>query len=164
MSFLRPGAAILEIGSAFGRDANYLESFGFMVDRTDATQGFVDLLCKNGYSARLFNILTDQFDETYDLIFANAVFLHFQPSEMAEVLAKIHQSLKRNGILSFSVKYGEGEEWSTEKVGLPRYYCYWNEEKIRALLVKQGYEILFLSCDETWLQIIARPIEELSFS
>ena len=116
----------------------------------------MDFLSKNGHSARLFNILTDEFDATYDLIFANAVFLHFQPNELETILKKIPQGLNRGGLLSFSLKYGEGEEWTVEKLGLPRYFCYWNEERIMAMLVKQGYEVIYFDGNEKWLQIIAR--------
>lgn len=39
----------LEIGSAFGRDAGYLERKGHSVECTDATQAFVDLLNKANF-------------------------------------------------------------------------------------------------------------------
>lgn len=77
MSLLTQDAKILEIGSAFGRDTRYFESSGFRVNRIDAAQGFVDLLNNNGYSAHIFNVLTDEFESTYDLIFANAKRLFF---------------------------------------------------------------------------------------
>lgn len=37
---------ILEVGSAFGRDASYIESKGCSVQRSDATIGFIDYLEK----------------------------------------------------------------------------------------------------------------------
>ena len=82
LSFLAPNAAILEIGSGFGRDAAYIETKGFQVQRTDAVLGFVDSLQAQGHPAFSFNLLTDPFPQSYDLIFANAVFLHFNPQEL----------------------------------------------------------------------------------
>ncbi len=41
LDLLPLNAHIIEIGSAFGRDAQYIESCGFSVKRTDATIGFV---------------------------------------------------------------------------------------------------------------------------
>ena len=45
LNYLATDAKIIEIGSAFGRDANYMESVkGFAVERTDASEGFVAYL------------------------------------------------------------------------------------------------------------------------
>lgn len=52
-------ASILEIGSGTGRDAQYMEDRGFTVSRTDAVQGFVDLLVRQDHTALLLNVLDD---------------------------------------------------------------------------------------------------------
>ncbi|MBX9924174.1 MAG: methyltransferase domain-containing protein [Rhabdochlamydiaceae bacterium] len=156
LSLLPLDAHILEIGSAFGRDAQYIESKGFSVERTDATKGFVSLLQEKGYYARLFNVLTEDFSAVYDLVFANRVFLHFTPFELESVLNKIKASLTDKGILAFSLKKGEGEEWSEEKLGNPRYYCYWSRDKIQSLLELSGFEVISIAEDDKFLQVIAR--------
>ena len=46
-----PGARVLEIGSAAGRDARALEAAGLSVRRTDVTPGFVELMRADGYAA-----------------------------------------------------------------------------------------------------------------
>src|SRR6185295_18833198 len=117
LKLLPEHARIIEIGSAFGRDANYIESHGFTVERTDATEGFISLLQAMGHTVRRFNVLKDEFAAHYDLVFANAVFLHFTQEEIATVLGKVHAGLNERGILAFSVKKGEGEGWSTVKIG-----------------------------------------------
>lgn len=157
LSCLSRDSKILEVGSGFGRDADYIESFGFKVERTDATESFVTFLREQGRFARRFNILTDPFEDQYDLIFANAVFLHFTPVELEIVLQKIHSSLKNNGILAFSVKKGEGEEWTSEKLGEPRYFCYWDRDRMIFLLKKVGLEIVHIHEDERYLQVIVKP-------
>ncbi len=103
LKLLPTNPSIVEIGSAFGRDAQYIESCGFSVERTDATLGFVTFLNNKGYPAYSFNILKDHFSSSYDLIFANAVFLHFTPEELEGVLKKVHASLNVNGILAFTI-------------------------------------------------------------
>ncbi|MDP1880158.1 MAG: methyltransferase domain-containing protein [Parachlamydiaceae bacterium] len=158
LNLLPSNPRIIEIGSAFGRDAQYIESQGFSVERTDATVGFVNFLKNKGYSAKEFNILTDDFTSVYDLIFANAVFLHFNSEELIEVLKKIQGSLSTNGILAFSVKHGEGEGWSNEKIGQPRFFCYWNKDKIQLLMETLNFEVLSISEDEKFLQITAKKI------
>jgi 2-polyprenyl-3-methyl-5-hydroxy-6-metoxy-1,4-benzoquinol methylase len=106
LTLLSPTASILEIGSAFGRDAKYIESQGFIVQRTDAAKSFLEYLHNFGYAAYHFNILTDPFTAHYDLIFANAVLLHFTPDELKSILQKIHMHLRPNGLLAFSMKVG----------------------------------------------------------
>lgn len=61
-------AKIIEVGTAFGRDASYIENQGYKVERTDATEGFVDWLNQNGHPARVFNLISDDFDNNYDLV------------------------------------------------------------------------------------------------
>lgn len=154
-------ASILELGSAFGRDAEYIESKGYKVQRTDATQAFVDYLRKQGHSAEYFNAIIDEFPSSYDLIFANAVLLHFTTDEVEVVLWKIFQSLNVGGRLSFSLKLGEGEEWSDAKLGAPRYFHYWQENEIIQLLENTGYDNIHTynglvgRNDAQWLHIIA---------
>jgi SAM-dependent methyltransferase len=156
LSLIQTHAHILEVGSGFGRDARYIESLGFMVERTDAAEGFVKRLQKEGYSARLFNVLIDEFRGKYDLIFANCVFLHFSPKDLDKILHKVYDSLETGGILSFSVKRGEGEVWSTEKLAAPRYFCYWKKESIKILVELACFEVVSISQDEKFLQIIAK--------
>jgi predicted TPR repeat methyltransferase len=156
LSLLPKAATILEIGSSFGRDARYIEAKGYSVERTDATKGFIQLLEKQGYSARQFNVLTQDFTSSYDLIFANAVFLHFTPAELETVLGKISEALLHNGLLAFSVKPGEGEEWTSAKIGHPRYFCYWRKEPLCALVKSKGFDLLSIGEDETFLRLTAK--------
>ncbi|HUO55273.1 MAG TPA: class I SAM-dependent methyltransferase, partial [Rhodoblastus sp.] len=112
LDLLAPSARIFELGAAFGRDAAYMRDRGFAVECADAVPGFVEILRARGLSARLFNALTDDFDGPYDLIFANAVLLHFNGDDCARVLAKLRRALAPRGRLAFSLKRGRGEEWS----------------------------------------------------
>src|SRR5579862_5200641 len=49
LALLPKSARIFEIGSGFGRDARYMETKGFTVHRSDATQAFVHLLQQEGH-------------------------------------------------------------------------------------------------------------------
>ncbi len=136
---LTPSASILEIGSAFGRDAAYIQSRGFTIHCTDAVAGFVELLRARGFEARLFNILTDAPGRAHDLIFANAVLLHFTHAEFASALAGLRAALVPGGRLAFSLKRGRGEEWSSAKLGAPRYFHYWEPDDLPPLLRAAGF-------------------------
>ena len=91
-----------------------------------------------GFKARQFNVLTDDLDDHYDLILANAVLLHFTRSEFSDVVRKLHQSLKGGGRFAFSLKRGQGESWSLEKIGAPRFFCYWEREAVEPVLRDAG--------------------------
>jgi SAM-dependent methyltransferase len=158
LTLLPPQARIMEIGSGFGRDAHYIESCGFAVERTDATQGFVTLLQRQGHPARLFNIITDPFAQKYDLIFANAVLLHCTGQEFADAINKISSSLVPGGILAFSMKYGTGEEWVTAKLDLPRYFCYWQPDEITKVLQVANFEVIEILDDGRFFDVIARRL------
>ncbi len=163
LTYVKKGETILELGSGCGRDADYIESQGYKVKRTDAAHSFVELLKKQGKEAFLLNAITDEFTSIYSMFFANGVFLHFTPEETKKVFSKAHASLKADGILACTVKQGEGSGWSEEKLGMPRYYCYWQEQKLQELLYQTGFEVLELKVSErgknaSWISIIARKI------
>lgn len=155
-------ARLLELGSAMGRDAAYLQDQGYVVECTDVTQGFVDMLNAKGFSARKLNAITDDFGGPYDLILASAVLLHFTREETAQVLRKAYDALTDGGMFSFTLKQGEGEEISDEKLGAPRYFCYWQADQIADYLQDAGFEKIDVrdgnwgSRNVQWLQIIAK--------
>lgn len=161
LKLLPPGAHVLELGSAHGRDAKYIESKGFKVDRTDAVKGFVDYMIKQGYEARVLNVLTDELGGLYDMVYANAVFLHFNQEQLKLILDKVKGSLKSNGLLAFSVKIGDGSTWSKSKIGAPRYFTYWREEPLREFLKSSGFKIEYFKEGSTghnnsdWFHVIA---------
>lgn len=154
-------AHILEFGSAFGRDASYLQNLGYKVECTDATQAFVDLLKQKGFNAHQLNAITDDLGSQYDFVLANAVLLHFTRDETKQVLQKVFAALNSGGTFAFTLKQGEGEKWSEDKLGAPRYFCFWTDEQIRQLVEETGFTDVKVTGDKvttnaTWLQVIAR--------
>ncbi len=130
---------ILEIGSGSGKDAEYFASQGFNMQLTDASQGFVDYLNSRGMNARLLNALSDDLGKNHDMVFADAVFLHFTTAQLNKVLLKVFGSLKINGRVAFSLKIGSGDEITDRKLDVPRYFCYWDSEDITRLLNETGF-------------------------
>lgn len=158
-------AHILEFGSAFGRDAKYIQDLGYSIECTDATKAFVDLLQSKGFNARMLNAITDEIPDEYNLVLANAVLLHFTRDETAKVLQKVFQALKPGGTFAFTLKQGEGEEWTDSKLGAPRFFCYWTEDRIDTLLKDVGFSEIAITADQrtknaVWLQGIAVKSDE----
>ena len=157
LSHVPPGATVLELGSAFGRDAAYIESAGYKVQRSDVAKGFVNLLKSQGHDAKLLNALTDPLGGPYDMVFADAVLLHFTVDEFNTVSAKIYASLRTQGIFAFTVKQGRGSEWSDDKLGAPRFFQYWQREDLQRAVEQAGFKLLRLSADPAakWWQVVA---------
>lgn len=158
LGMLPPGSTIFEIGSAFGRDAVYFESQGYNVQRTDAAKAFVELLGSHGHDARQFNALTDEWPSGFDMIFANAVFLHFDEQEFGLAVRKAFEALEAGGIFVLSVKEGKGEGWSSQKMGEPRYFKYWLPGPLQAALEAVGFQVVTLdeADDKKWLHAIVK--------
>ena len=135
---IAPGARVLELGSGTGRDAVELERRGFVVRRTDATQAFIDMMRADGHVADRLDALHDDFGGPYDAVFADAVFLHFDRAQLADVLRKAARAAK---VLAFSTKEGKGEEWSNRHLDLPRHFVLWQEDPLRELLASTGWAI-----------------------
>jgi len=153
---------ILEVGSGPGKEAEYILSKGFDVECSDAVPNFVEILQKKGFKTRMLNLLTQDIGGMYDMIFANAVLLHFNPEETQFVSQKICGALNKNGIFTVRVKKGNGAFWSVEKLGKPRYFYHWDPAEFRIMLEKCGFQIVSLTesytehNDTNWIGIIAQ--------
>lgn len=142
LSYAKPHGSVLEIGSATPRDATYIREHGFTVQCSDAAQGFVEHLRDLGEPAVKINIIKDVPAQTYDVVFANAVFPHFTVEDTENALANIQKCLNTDGILTFNVKQGEDEEWVNEKMHDQRYVHYWQPYEIYEKVRNAGYEII----------------------
>lgn len=164
LSYIPSSGKILEVGSGFGRDAEYVQQSGYSIECSDAVPNFVNLLQKKGFKTRLLDLLRDDLGSDYDMILADAVLLHFTPEECSEVTEKIHTALNDRGILALRMKQGNGPMWSNEKIGESRYFYYWQLDELKKLLNDNGFEWLKVTESHTshnnaiWMHIIVRKI------
>ena len=150
---------MLEIGSGPGRDALLLEQRGLRVARTDATRAFVDMLRADGHAARLLNVITDPIVGQFDGVLANAVLLHLNAAEFAAAVTKLRQAVGVGAPFALTVKEGDGSEWHTRRLDLPRHFTYWREEPLRRALTAGGWHVDWLahvSGHEPWLHVLCR--------
>jgi len=133
---LPSGGTVLEVGSGTGRDADFIESLGMFVRRTDATQAFLDLMAERGKKADLLNVMTDELDGgPYDGVLAMGVLIHVDREQVDPVLRKIHAALKPGGAFLVAMRKGEGEtsgEYHTVQ---------WTGERFAALLAAVGLSV-----------------------
>lgn len=127
---------ILELGSGTGRDAHC------KVDCTDASNAFVDYMRALGLHAKLLDVLKDDYPKGYDLVYASALLVHFDDAETTQILAKCHSALNDRGVLAIRTKEGNKAEWTTEKMGAPRFMRYWVQADLEHTIKQAGFRIL----------------------
>jgi len=166
---LGPGARVLEIGSAGGRDAGLLEDAGLSVRRTDVSPGFVALMRADGQDADLLDPLTDDLDDParpgtpYDGVWASASLLHVDRHDLPTVLARLAGATRPGGLLRLWVKEGDGAAWSRHgHVAGVRRFTFWRPEPLAEVLADAGWEVIDLRhvdstvSAEPWLDVTAR--------
>lgn len=151
---------VLELGSGPGWDADYLESRGPRVLRTDGAPAFVQMLQATGHGARLLDVRVDDFGGPYDAVLADAVLLHLTREQFVDVLQRARQAVASGGVLAMTLKEGDGQAWTETKLARPRHFTYWRGPAVRAALLDTGWQVLSLEHVagrvEPWLFVIAR--------
>lgn len=155
MEYVPAGGSVLEIGSGPGRDADFVESLGAVVRRTDAAQAFLDLQAQRGRKGELLDVVTDALGGPYDAVLAMCVLIHVDRVQVAAVLHKIFGALRPGGVFLVSMRVGEGE-----KHGDYHTVC-WEKERFAAALVAAGlhpcWEMERIGRnDEAWVYVLAR--------
>ena len=155
MRFLRmllPHAYILDFGCGSGRDAKAFLDQGYQVDAVD---GSPELCCMASeligkpVKQMLFDDLS--VSNQYDGIWACASILHLPTRDLVDVLPKISNALKTDGVLYASFKYG-----SYEGMRDGRYFTDFTEESLGNLMD----EVPSLLIVDTWITDDVRPERE----
>lgn len=155
---LPSGSRVLEVGSGPGLEADYLEQQGLIVDRTDAAAAFVRRLQARGHNARLLDVRSGDLGGPYDAVLANAVFLHLDRAEAARAFAACRAATRSGGLLALTLKQGDGESWSSAKVGEARWFVYWRDEALKDVLHQAGWLVVSMRSvqgrTEPWLHVL----------
>lgn len=101
---------ILDAGCGSGRDAKAFIDSGYQVKAFDAAPTLARLA--ENYIGQKVDVLSFQnlaVDEEFDGVWACASILHVPLDDLSDVFLRIFRSLKPNGTLYASFKYGSGE-------------------------------------------------------
>ena len=157
-------AKIFEVGSASGRDAKIIQSFGYeKIVVSDIAEYFLNLLKEQGFSPVKFNLITDGFSEKYDFIHCWAVLVHFTKNEAKAAIKKMFDALENNGRLALCVQYRDGfeEDWVDRdgKIGAKRYFSYWTKSELNKYMKEVGFRDIDIESHEgtrsCWLECCA---------
>lgn len=127
---LSKGAAILDLGCGSGRDTKYFLEHGYQVNAIDGSAELCALASEyTGIPVRCLLFQEWNEREVYDGIWACSSLLHLSYGELDDVLYRIENALRPQGILYMSFKHGVFEG---ERNG--RYFLDFTEEKMDQLL------------------------------
>ncbi len=135
------GGHVMELGSGPGTDADYLDSRGLRVERTDATAAFVQRLRARGHHARLLDARAHDYGGPFDGVWANAVLLHLSPEQLEQALLTAWRATRPGGVLGVTLKEGDGSRWSTAKLDRPRHFTYWRADALADVLLRTGWVV-----------------------
>lgn len=146
------GTRILDVGCGSGRDTLVFKNKGYHVDAIDYSEELVKKATRlTGIPIKLQSFYEIDADEAYDGIWACASLLHCERSRLAEVLEKMVQALKPNGVIYMSFKYGDSDR---EKDG--RAFTDLNEQQAQELLAQFDQ----VSLVQQWITVDKRPERE----
>jgi SAM-dependent methyltransferase len=149
---------IMDLGFGSGRDSLYFKSKGYKVTSIDPTKEFCEKAKELGLED-VRCITAQKIDDCneYDGIWACASLLHVPSVELNDVFKRCYKSLKKNGIMYCSFKYGEFEGIRKE-----RFFVDLNEQSFKEYIKDTGFVIkeMLITKDvrpdrtESWLNVI----------
>lgn len=163
--YMFKGATLMDCGCGSGRDSKYFIDRGYKVTAIDASKQ----LCKRaevyiGMKVECIDFSEILYHEEFNGIWACASLLHVEENKLIYIIKKLQNSLKKDGVLYVSFKYGE---FSGERNG--RYFVDMTEDKFQEIIRKiEGLCILDIWItgdyredrgDERWFNSILKRID-----
>lgn len=155
---------ILDLGCGSGRDSLYFINQGYNVTAVDGSSAMCKLATNFiGKDVRHLTFQKLDYVESFDGVWACASLLHATEKELPSILQKIATSIKPNGTLYASWKYGTGER--TEMV-TGRFFCDMTEERIHELfsnvksmqIVEVWTTLDVRNTGQTWINVLAKRV------
>ncbi len=143
------GSKVLEVGSADGENAKYIQKLGYDVTASDIADDFLKAINNNGLNPIRFNLLRDDFVGKYSVIFCWKVFVHFTKEDSINALNRSFDALENNGLLILSIISRDCKKIDNEWVDFPgeyhlgvdRYFNYYSKEQFDKIVNKTRFRI-----------------------
>ncbi len=143
------GRKVLEVGSADGENAKYIQKIGYNVTASDIADGFLNAIRDNGLTPIRFNLLKDDLKDKYNAIFCWRVFVHFTKKDSINALNRCYDALENNGLLIMNVINRDcknvDNEWidfpDDYHLGVDRYFNYYSKEQFDELINNTRFKI-----------------------
>lgn len=164
LASIQNSGKILDVGCGSGRDSRLFKSYGYEVVAIDGAVELCKLASKHiGQDVIHMRFQEIDFPELFDGVWACASLLHVPSYELKDVLKRIKDSLKPEGMMYASFKYGDFEG---ERGG--RYFVDLKEDTVTKLFTDVGLKIekMWITGDarpgrgdEKWINILAKKSE-----
>jgi SAM-dependent methyltransferase len=170
LSLLPKDATILDVGCGAGRKTRYISDKGYSISGVDFSEKMLEIARRENPESE-FTVLDvyelDTLDKKYDAVFAQAVLLHIPKTRVPEVLRKMKNILKPNGLLYLAVK-NIRDDAVEEKVvtendygyEYSRFFSYFGMDELKKYLTDLSFEIVWETKAEgpkrSWLQIVGK--------
>jgi SAM-dependent methyltransferase len=107
LSYLKPGARILDAGCGVGRDTKVFMKKGYEVEAFDSSIQMVRLSSEyTGQMTRFLRFEDMDYIDEFDGIWACASLLHVSRIDLPDVFRRLERGLKKGGVLYASFKVG----------------------------------------------------------
>lgn len=140
-SLLPAGALVLDLGAGPGFDSAELRKRGFEAISVDLSLGMLRAGLRDFPGLRVQSDLRRLPFPSCSVcgIWANASLLHLPREEARTALREFRRVLGPYGILHISVKRGTGAQWESARYGKPRWFQYWSDADLDAVLQAVGF-------------------------
>jgi SAM-dependent methyltransferase len=127
---------VLDLGCGPGRSAARMAARGYQVTAMDASAEMIARAARHaGVTPWLASFDDLQAEAEYDAVWASFSLLHAPRAQMPALLRAIYTALKPAGLFALALKLGDGEA----RDSLGRFYSYYQEDELRALLTAAGF-------------------------
>ena len=151
---LTAGACVLDVGCGPAHDTAGLRELGLRAIGFDRSRGMLaqargDLPLLLG-DMRCLPVR----DGALDGLWVCASFLHIPRRDAPAVLRELRRALRPGGVLFISIKRGLGQRWIAHGAGGQRFFVFYQEDELDALLAAAGFAVR-----EGWLDAdhLGRP-------
>ena len=146
-SMLRPKASVLDIGCGSGRDAFEFAKKGFKIIGIDLSPKMIAIARNKAKKAdfKVMDLERLEFKaESFDGIWANAVYLHIPKKRLKKAFAEAKKALKKGGIMYISAKKGMGEHFLPDKRynGVEKFWSYYSKKELESRLRDSGFKVI----------------------
>lgn len=149
LRYLPEKSLILDLGCGSGRDTLAFKNMGYQVEAIDYSEKLVEKAHQlTGLPVQFGSFYELSTESKYDGIWACASLLHCERERLLEVLGRMLEALKTNGVCYMSFKYGDQNR---EKDG--RSFTDLNEQQAYDLL-ENFDDVLLL---QQWITTDKRP-------
>lgn len=164
LEFLPEGGSVLDLGCGSGRDSAYFISMGYDVTALDGSEEMCSLAGVH-IGKDVLHMTFDEmdFEEVFDGVWANASLLHVPRKDMDGILYKIIRSLKQDGVLYMTFRYGDFEGEQNK-----RYFTYYRTRDLKELIAQfpelevieiKKYNDIREDRDLVWLHVILKKTQ-----